>query len=127
MKTIIGNLQILLKQKSLAIPDCVKRVSSCQVGMEFYRRCVGMGMCLRSEYKLKNCRFDAVLVKHGHVILIIEYKNFKKERTSVVTRQSKKYSQFGVDILYVLDMSKIFDCLNIAKMYWDAYEDPRNK
>jgi hypothetical protein len=73
--------------------------------VELSNQCSRSGIRLHVEYRHKNCRFDAVVVRNNEILAIIEIKRWTraqaKFRTQKITPQLKKYSQFDVPV-YVL-------------------------
>jgi hypothetical protein len=57
------------------------------------------------ELKVGNSRFDLVVFKNDKAICIIEVKNGKKVWENLNTRQHKKYSRFGLKLVYCMNMS----------------------
>lgn len=66
--------------------------------------CHHNGIYLEMEYRHKNCRFDAVVVRKGEILAIIEVKNWQtikhaRTKTKTTPKQLKKYLSFGVPVL----------------------------
>ena len=115
---------MLFKVESSSIEYTKNKIPSAQIGAEFYHKCRQVDIDLHMEYRLDKSRFDCVMVKNGRIILIIEFKskkikNSKKVKTS--GSQYTKYSQYGIDILYVNHMDCINDCVNTAKNVWNLF------
>ena len=49
--------------------------------------------------------FDLVIFKEDKAICIIEVKNGKKDVQNTETRQYKKYNQFGIKLVYCMNMN----------------------
>ena len=73
--------------------------------MELGKWCSRSGIRLHFEYRHKNCRFDAVVVRNDEILAIIEIKKWTRaqavHRTKKITPQFDKYSKFNVPV-YVL-------------------------
>lgn len=53
----------------------------------------------------KKCRFDIVIFENKVATKIIEVKNY--EKTNFETRQDKKYSAFGIELIYCTSINSI--------------------
>jgi len=85
-----------------------RRISSANVQAEFYRQCMNAGIKCHLEYRVDNCRFDAVIVHNDEIVFIIEAKNYKPnpQRPRAV-KQLEKYSQYGIPVILLKDFSSI--------------------
>ena len=75
-----------------------------KVQLNYY--CHKNGIFLEMEYSYKKCRFDAVLVRSGEILAIIEFKNWEnigraREETRETPKQFTKYLAFGLPVLVV--------------------------
>ena len=57
----------------------------------------------------RQCRFDIVIFENQVATKIIEVKNYDK--TNFDTRQDKKYSAFGIDLIYCTSIESIEDVM----------------
>jgi hypothetical protein len=57
------------------------------------------------ELKMASSRFDLVVFKKDKAICIIEVKNGQRTKVSTNSRQYKKYSQFGIKLVYCMNMN----------------------
>jgi hypothetical protein len=74
------------------------------------------------ELKASSSRFDLVIFKNDKAICIIEVKNGKKEKQNTTTRQFKKYSQFGIKLVYCMNMNFVKQVAQEVLDFHNNYE-----
>jgi hypothetical protein len=90
------------------------RINSANVQAELYRRLRARDINCRLEYTYQNCRFDLVVIVDGYIVALTECKNTKtKLFPNKNGRQYKKYSLFGLPLLYCLNMDEIDDTVKL--------------
>ena len=116
--------KLLLKIDNKSIEISNIKLTEAQIGAEFYHQCKLLNIGVYMEHVHENCRFDAVLIKNNKIILIVEFKNRSLGKELWINkegRQFRKYSKYGVDIMYITNFSQIKEQVKIAKQYWDSY------
>jgi hypothetical protein len=95
-----------------------RRLSETNIQAEIYRQCKANGIECFLEYRsywngIRGCRFDAVIVKDGMITTIIEVKSVRPHRLEQrreswkVSKQHKRYSQFGLPVYLVRCMDDV--------------------
>lgn len=86
-----------------------KRVSEATIQAEFYHRCRESKIRCYLEYKYERSRFDAVLYdENKNIYAIVEFKSRTKEcGINKDGRQYKKYSQYKIPIIYVMNIKAV--------------------
>ena len=83
------------------------------------------------ELKASSSRFDLVVFKNGEAICIIEVKNNKKTKINENTRQFKKYSKFGIKLIYCMNMGfvneVVQEVLEFHKNYFKGFDEGISK
>jgi hypothetical protein len=112
-------LLVKVNNKNIEIGDI--KANEAQIGAEFYYQCKLLKLGIYMEFIHENCRFDAVLVRNNKIILIVEFKNNSPDNEFWINkqgRQFRKYSKYGVDILYITNYSQIKEAVEVAEQYW---------
>jgi len=70
------------------------------------------------EYRHKNCRFDMIIPKGNKIIAIIEFKAYRRSHSNLRsgnTKQFKKYSSYGIPVIYCKGKDEIDQTINQIK------------
>lgn len=90
--------------------------SATTVQCEVYRQLANLGIQTEAEYKTSGCRFDLVVIQDGKVVAIIETKKaYVKPGPPREGRQFKKYSSFGIPLIYTLGLGQVPDTIEQVK------------
>ena len=85
------------------------------------------GIRLHLEYSHKKCRFDAVVVREGEIIAIIEVKNWTKPEAlrakKKPTKQLKRYSSFGLPVFVLWSFGGVKKLVHKLKNLVNKYDD----
>jgi len=105
------------------------RVPEANIQAEFYRLCRKYGIEVLLEITHKGCRFDAVVFLDNRPFAIVEVKNYTERRASMGLstkgRQLRKYSQFGLPVIGVLNSRQVTTSIDrILKMIEEAKNPP---
>ena len=93
-----------------------KRISEANIQAEFYSQCKSNNINVYHEYKYEECRFDAVIYEHDKIILIVEFKSYKRKRKpNYETKQIQKYKKYNIPILIVGRMEDVKRTVNYIK------------
>lgn len=88
-----------------------RKLPEANVQAEFYHRCrnfhrcrnLGLRLCL--EYRLDNCRFDAVMINsRDEIYAIVEFKSWIRDKDvmNYDSKQLQKYRAYGVPVVFLL-------------------------
>ena len=95
-----------------------KKQSEFEIHSRLFQKLLDKGFDARAEVihinkkapkGFKKCRFDIVIFENKIATKIIEVKNYDK--TNFDTRQDKKYSAFGIDLIYCTSIESIEDVI----------------
>ena len=89
--------------------------------------CHKSGIYLEMEYQHENCRFDAVLIRRGEILAIIEVKNWAnidcaRRKTKKTPKQFEKYLSFGLPVLVLWKVGGLKTLYNRLKSMANAYD-----
>lgn len=85
------------------------KMPEANIQAEIYRLCRNEGINICLEYTFNNCRFDAVIIKNGEIIAIVETKSRKKvnHKRLLKTKQLLKYLSFGIPVILCASWNEI--------------------
>lgn len=87
-----------------------RKLPEANVQAEFYHRCRNLGLRLCLEYRLDNCRFDAVMINsRDEIYAIVEFKSWIRDKdvTNYDSKQLQKYRVYGVPVVFCSKYSKL--------------------
>ena len=101
------------------------RISEANIQAEIYHRLKVCGIPCYLEYKVDKCRFDIVILKEHEevteIIAIVEVKSKLGDNINKINyngRQFKKYSSYGLPLLYCTNMSCVYKTVGkILRIY----------
>lgn len=86
--------------------------SATTVQCEVYRQLTNLGIRVEAEYKCNGSRFDLIVIRDGKIVAIIETKKrYVKPGPPREGRQFKKYSTYGVPLLYTIGLEQVADTI----------------
>jgi type I site-specific restriction endonuclease len=93
------------------------RITESNIQAEFYFSCKMNNINCYLEYKINQCRFDAVIYNNEKEILaIIEVKSYTTNKEPKRnTKQIKKYSEFALPIFMISRLDQIESIINEIK------------
>ena len=74
------------------------------------------------ELKISSSRFDLVIFKNDKAMCIIEVKNGQRAKANTNTRQHKKYSQFGLKLVYCMNMTFVKNVVEEVLEFHNNFE-----
>lgn len=107
-------------QKELpCIPFLYNKISEATIQGELYHKLRKEGITCYLEYKYEDCRFDCVIIVGSKVYMIIECKSYKRDSKKPITntKQYKKYSKYGIPVLYCVRWTDISKTVLSVKTY----------
>ena len=100
---IIKKIELTKREISEHMKIVLKRLPEANIQAEFYHRCREEKINCILEYKVGNCKFDAVVYDDKrNALLIIEFKSYKTNKAPKTnTKQIEKYKKHGLSIMMV--------------------------
>lgn len=85
-----------------------KRLPEANILAEFYCQCKASGVHCVLEYTYAHSRLDAVIVKDGLIVAIVEVKSYSNDRPpNTKTKQFEKYRRFGVPLFWITRVNQV--------------------
>ena len=85
-----------------------KRFPEANILAEFYCQCKASGLHCVLEYTYYHSRFDAIIVKDGLIVAVVEVKSYSNDRApNTNTKQFEKYRRFGVPLFWITRFNQV--------------------
>ena len=106
-----------------------KREHEDNLKAQLYKWTNRSGLHLHFEYRHENSRFDAVFVREGEILAIIEIKNWTPSQALKAkrkpTKQLRKYLSFGPPVLVVWSWKGTRGLVSTLKKIADSFDNSR--
>jgi hypothetical protein len=89
--------------------------SEFEIQAELYGLLRNMKLDVRGELHQKPCRFDLVVFDGKKAVCIIEVKKWVLKKEPTKTKQFKKYSNYGLPVIYCVNMEDVPNTLDRVK------------
>lgn len=97
-----------------------------EIQAEFYHLCRLAGIGCRLEVRLARTRADAVIIRHGQIVALVEIKKYRRESGEErfeKTKQAAKYRSIDLQLFVILGMRGVPGAVKHIREFIDALAD----
>lgn len=105
-----------------------KRLPEANILAEFYCQCKTVGLQCVLEYTVYHSRLDAIIVKDGFIVAIVEVKSYSTDRPpNTQTKQFEKYLRFGVPLFWITRFNQVSKVVSEIQDFLSYPSPPQRK